>query len=177
MIKRELAKDPKLAEENWSRFLPKFAKRKQKPEAEEGAPAELDGAQRESEFGKSKKPKKPIIQKKPYTPFPPPQPQSKVRRTLSFDVRLTARQIDMQLESGEYFLKPREQKQRKEDAKAAKVRRWFHFPGMWADDDAQETLATNQRKAARAAMFDAPAEETAPAEKRKKKRKPAPVED
>ncbi|BDA40506.1 KRR1 small subunit processome component [Coccomyxa sp. Obi] len=49
MIKRELAKDPALKEENWERFLPKFKK-------------------------KNVKRKKPvIIKKKDYTPFPPPQ--------------------------------------------------------------------------------------------------------
>lgn len=55
MIKRELAKDPALAEENWERFLPKFKKK---------------NVQR-------KKPKK-IKEKKDYTPFPPPQQPSKV---------------------------------------------------------------------------------------------------
>lgn len=65
MIKRELAKDPNLATENWDRFLPKFQK-------------------------KNVKRKKAVIVKKPdYTPFPPPQQPSKV---------------DLQLESGEYFL-------------------------------------------------------------------------
>ncbi|GAB0089255.1 KRR1 small subunit processome component [Sergentomyia squamirostris] len=75
MIKRELAKDPKLKDEDWTRFLPKFksknVKRKQL---------------------KTKKPKK------EYTPFPPPQPESK---------------IDKQLASGEYFLKEDQKRARK----------------------------------------------------------------
>ncbi|RKP13464.1 KRR1 small subunit processome component [Piptocephalis cylindrospora] len=81
MIKRELAKDEKLAQENWDRFLPKFKKRNvksKKPKA--GVDAE----------GKKKK-------KKEYTPFPPAQQPSK---------------IDLQLESGEYFLKPEEKASR-----------------------------------------------------------------
>ena len=65
MMKRELAKDPALANEDWSRFLPKFA----------------------SKNVPTKKPLK-IREKKPYTPFPPPQPPSK---------------IDLQIASGEYF--------------------------------------------------------------------------
>ncbi|KAI8470460.1 MAG: hypothetical protein J3K34DRAFT_521360 [Monoraphidium minutum] len=66
MIKRELAKDPAMAEENWDRFLPKFKKKnvpRRKPRV--------------------------VRDKKPYTPFPPPQAPSKV---------------DLALESGEYFL-------------------------------------------------------------------------
>lgn len=55
MIKRELAKDPALANENWDRFLPKFKKKNVK----------------------RRKPAK-IRQKKDYTPFPPPQQPSKV---------------------------------------------------------------------------------------------------
>lgn len=60
MIKRELAKDPALKEENWERFLPKFKK-------------------------KNVKRKKPVIQskKKDYTPFPPPQQPRKVHHTLA----------------------------------------------------------------------------------------------
>lgn len=74
MIKRELAKDPNLATENWERFLPKFQK-------------------------KNVKRKKPVIVKKPeYTPFPPPQQPSKV---------------DLQLESGEYFLSQSQKNARK----------------------------------------------------------------
>jgi hypothetical protein len=50
MIKRELAKDPQLATENWDRFLPKFKKNNVK-----------------------KKAAKPKREKKEYTPFPPAQ--------------------------------------------------------------------------------------------------------
>lgn len=67
MIKRELKKDPKLANESWDRFLPKFTG---------------------NNVSKPKPKKK--KDKKPYTPFPPAQPESKV---------------DQQLKSGEYFLK------------------------------------------------------------------------
>ena len=58
MIKRELAKDPALKEENWERFLPRFKK-------------------------KNVRRKKPafVAKKKDYTPFPPPQQPSKVRAT------------------------------------------------------------------------------------------------
>lgn len=70
MIKRELAKDPKLVGENWDRFLPQFKKR---------------NVQR-------KTPKK-VSKKKEYTPFPPPQPLSK---------------LDKEIESGEYFLKKKD---------------------------------------------------------------------
>lgn len=97
MIKRELAKDPKLAEENWERFLPKFKKQNQKKKAAAVVPGEEGGEKNES--------KKPKIKPKTYTPFPPPQQPSK---------------IDLQLESGEYFLKPRQKKQAAEVEKLAK---------------------------------------------------------
>lgn len=76
MIKRELAKDDRLKNESWDRFLPKFRK-----------------------VNKAKASKKPSAgeKKKEYTPFPPTQ---------------TPRKEDLQMESGEYFLKP-EQKEAK----------------------------------------------------------------
>ena len=55
MIKRELMKDPALAKENWERFLPKFHKT--------NVPRRKPAKRKE---------------KKDYTPFPPPQPESKV---------------------------------------------------------------------------------------------------
>ena len=58
MIKRELAKDPELANENWERFLPHFKRRT---------------------LSKRRKPFKVTDKsKKPYTPFPPPQERSKL---------------------------------------------------------------------------------------------------
>ncbi|KAF4518022.1 hypothetical protein B566_EDAN009255 [Ephemera danica] len=91
MIKRELAKDPKLKNESWERFLPQVHSKN---------------------ISKRKQPMK-KKQKKPYTPFPPPQTESK---------------IDKQLASGEYFLnetqKRAKQKKERDDkhAEAAKAR-------------------------------------------------------
>ncbi|KAK4240365.1 hypothetical protein C8A03DRAFT_13280 [Achaetomium macrosporum] len=83
MIKRELAKDPALAHEDWSRYLPNFKKRT---------------------LSKRRKPFKVTDKsKKPYTPFPPAPEKSKV---------------DMQIESGEYFLS-KEAKQRSAEAERA----------------------------------------------------------
>lgn len=81
MIKRELAKDPKLATESWDRFLPNFKKRTL--------------SKRRVPFKVTDK------TKKTYTPFPPAQEKSKV---------------DLQIESGEYFLsKHAQERARKEE--------------------------------------------------------------
>ena len=76
MIKRELMKDPDLKHENWERFLPKFEHKN---------------------LSKRKQPLKKKV-KKPYTPFPPPMPESK---------------MDKELASGEYFLKSKEKRRKK----------------------------------------------------------------
>ncbi|KAJ1999776.1 ribosomal RNA assembly protein krr1 [Coemansia thaxteri] len=78
MIRKELAKDPKLANESWDRFLPRFKKRNVK----------------QKKLAVTKKRKKEL--------FPPAPMPSK---------------IDMQLESGEYFLKPDEKRARDEERK------------------------------------------------------------
>lgn len=62
MIKRELAKDPKLKNENWERFLPKYVNK--------------------SVNQSKKQPKKKKI-KKDYTPFPPPQLERKVDKLMA----------------------------------------------------------------------------------------------
>merc|ERR1711939_728457 len=83
MIKRELAKDPKLADQDWSRFLPKFGKRKaaKRTTAATGANS--------IEAGPSS-----------YTTAPVAPAQ-------------TPRKIDLEMASGEYFLKPSEKRAKK----------------------------------------------------------------
>ncbi|GLC54777.1 Ribosomal RNA assembly protein mis3 [Pleodorina starrii] len=89
MIKRELAKDPALATENWDRFLPKFKKKNVKRKKPEAAAADKAAAE---------------DKKKVYTPFPPPMPPSK---------------LDLALESGEYFLSEEQKRERATAAKDA----------------------------------------------------------
>lgn len=91
MIKRELAKDPKLANENWDRFLPKFKKK---------------NVQR----------KKPKVQKakKEYTPFPPPQQPSKIDLMIeSGEYFLTDSQKQAKVEAA----KQQRQEERTQEAK------------------------------------------------------------
>ena len=75
MIKRELAKDPELAAENWDRFLPHFKKRNVKKRR--AAPDAPDA---------------PDKSKKPYTPFPPPQEMSKVDKQIESGEYFLSRQ-------------------------------------------------------------------------------------
>ncbi|XP_072511508.1 KRR1 small subunit processome component homolog [Notamacropus eugenii] len=83
MIKRELSKDTELRSQNWERFLPQF---------------------KHKNLNKRKEPKKKTV-KKEYTPFPPPQPESR---------------IDKELASGEYFLKESQKKQQRMEQIKAK---------------------------------------------------------
>jgi ribosomal RNA assembly protein len=122
MIRRELAKDPKLAGESWDRFLPRTSghaqprdhtdlpefQKKHLKTSEKTAKKNEKLAGRQSDFNPNSIPvhqqsqaqasssapvPAPAPKKKSYTPFPPPQQPSK---------------LDMQLASGEYFLKPQD---------------------------------------------------------------------
>ncbi|SPO26713.1 probable KRR1 - required for 40S ribosome biogenesis [Ustilago trichophora] len=140
MIKRELAKDPKLAEENWDRFLPKFKKQNQKkPKSTSATVAStVTGANATPVAGDA--PSKTTKKNKPktYTPFPPPQQPSK---------------IDLQLESGEYFLKPRQKKQAEEQKKLVK-----------------QQEHKEKRELERQKMFIPPTEDLSSTKKEKRKR-------
>ncbi|TIB29482.1 hypothetical protein E3P86_03671 [Wallemia ichthyophaga] len=112
MIKRQLAQDPNLVEENWSRFLPQFKKRNQKTSEKTAAKnrridhraeargVDADTLRHEDDDKLRQKEHINADKQKVYTPFPPPQ---------------QPRKIDLQIESGEYFLKPYEKKRKEKD--------------------------------------------------------------
>ncbi|XP_005095828.1 KRR1 small subunit processome component homolog [Aplysia californica] len=83
MEKHDLAKNPDMKNQNWAPYLPQY---------------------KSKNISKRKQPLKKKT-KKTYTPFPPPQPESKV---------------DKELATGEYFLKEEERQQRKTELKKQK---------------------------------------------------------
>lgn len=143
MIKRELAKDPQLVNESWDRFLPKFRRHHLKTSEKTARKNEKIQEKNEARKtagldpvgpGKNAQPAK-----KMYTPFPPAQ---------------LPRKVDIQLETGEYFLQTHE----KEEREARKRK------------DKQEQV-TEERRAKRAEAFVAPVEEAAPTVEEKRKRR------
>ncbi|KAF9448400.1 hypothetical protein P691DRAFT_669534 [Macrolepiota fuliginosa MF-IS2] len=182
MIRRELAKDPKLANESWDRFLPNFrrrhlktsektAKKNEKIQAKAeartaaGLTADVDQAKKEMKKEKEKK--------KVYTPFPPAQ---------------QPRKIDLQLESGEYFLKAhekeareverRKQKQLEATAKRKEERaEAFVAPVEKAAPTVEERLKKKKRTAAESGVDQEQGEETGKRKKKKKKRERQEEED
>lgn len=91
MIRKELEKDPKLKDEPWDRFLPKF---KTKNARRKRVPAK-DAAKSEDKAARG------------YTPFPPAD-------------HIKPSKMDLAIESGEYFLNERQRKQRKDAEKAGR---------------------------------------------------------
>lgn len=143
MIRRELAKDPKLATESWDRFLPKFRKQHLKTSEKTIKKNEKVAAKEEARkavgLDASSSDKKEKLAKKVYTPFPPPQ---------------QPRKVDLQLESGEYFLKAHEREAREIQQRKQK-----------------QAEATLKRKAERADVYVAPQEDAAPTVEEKRKRR------
>ena len=114
MIKRELAKDPALVNESWDRFLPKFRRRHLKTSEKTAKKNEKLKEKNDARKAAGLEPIDPQNAKpakKVYTPFPPAQ---------------QPRKVDLQLESGEYFLKNSEKEAR--EAKRRKEKVCWHFP-------------------------------------------------
>ena len=89
MIRRELAKDPKLATESWDRFLPQFRKRHLKTSEKTAKKNEKIAQKVEArkaaglETTVEEMMRKEATKKKVYTPFPPAQLPRKVRAPCS----------------------------------------------------------------------------------------------
>ncbi|KAG8983229.1 hypothetical protein FRB90_006214 [Tulasnella sp. 427] len=172
MIRRELAKDPKLAGASWDRFLPKYKKRNlttaertARKRAKEVKHAGEDGEDN-ADAGLSKGKKL----KKPYTPFPPP---------------IQPRKVDIEMETGEYWLKPQVKKAKEEkdklrkqlDTKAqrkAEKEKVYEAPVEVAEDTAEERVRkrkAGQRDRLQGSEDDADSAERSKEKKRKKKKR------
>lgn len=168
MIRRELAKDPKLATESWDRFLPQFRKRHLKTSEKTAKKNEkLEGkkeAWKAAGMGAEEIAKKEKPAKKVYTPFPPAQ---------------QPRKVDLQLESGEYFLKATEreaqetEKRKQKQAETTEKRRAERAEAFIAPvEKAEQTVEEKKRHRKRTAMeLEMDAEEPDGVEKSKKKKK------
>ena len=183
MIRRELAKDPKLVTESWDRFLPQFRKRHlktsektakknekivQKVEARKAAG--LDTTVEELT-------RKEAMKKKVYTPFPPAQLPRKVRSLvfvwLFLALLLLFRSIcnwNQENISSKLQIKRRERSRGENERYVRTVGLSWHlltFP--------QQADATEKRRVERAEAFVAPVEIAAPTveEKRRHRKRTA----
>jgi hypothetical protein len=80
MIRRELAKDPKLANESWDRFLPQFRKKHLKTSEKTAKKNERLEQKSEARKAAGLEPLPSQPKKKVYTPFPPAQQPRKVKQ-------------------------------------------------------------------------------------------------
>ena len=117
MIKRELAKNPELANENWDRFLPHFKKHNVK---------------------RKKSSKKEDKKKKEYTPFPPEQQLRKEDyQMMSGEYFLSEKEKEKGKE-----MKKRDAKQQKKQEKIQAKLKQFEAP----DEDEEKAVATTASK-------------------------------
>ncbi|KAK1220248.1 ribosomal RNA assembly protein krr1 [Marasmius sp. AFHP31] len=166
MIRRELAKDPKLATESWDRFLPQFRKRHLKTSEKTAKKNERLEARNTARQVAGLEPATSQPVKKVYTPFPPAQQPRKAsilcitaseRRWL---IQYSPSQVDLQLESGEYFLKKHEKEARESEKRRQK-----------------QTENVEKKRAERGQAFVAPVEERDLTVEEKRQRKRKAVED
>lgn len=121
MIKKELAKDPVLKDENWDRFLPKFKKKNMKKNKKSSAAAREKKA-------------------KEYTPFPPlPQP-SKV------DLMLESGEYFMKEDDRKARKKEASREKRERIEEEKKLEKEKEFIPPTEDDDTEKPGRGRQRK-------------------------------
>lgn len=131
MITKELAKDPALANEDWSRFLPQFSK------------------------NNVKRKKAPTKKKKEYTPFPPAQTPSKIDKQLDSGEYFASqrerkdRQLREKVEASQAKSKAK-RKAREEEALLVPVKRnkssSNHYEGAPVEERIKEKFAKKGKK-------------------------------
>ncbi|RDA83735.1 hypothetical protein CP532_3662 [Ophiocordyceps camponoti-leonardi (nom. inval.)] len=99
MIKRELAKDPELASENWDRFLPNF---RRKTLSKRRVPHKVSDKS-----------------KKTYTPFPPPPEKSKIDKQIESGEYFLSKEAKDRAAQKERKEKQKERKQEREKEREA----------------------------------------------------------
>jgi ribosomal RNA assembly protein len=183
MIKRELAKDPKLANESWDRFLPKFRRKHLKTSektARKNEWLEAKNVERSAAGLEPIKTAKP--QKKSYTPFPPPQLPRKVRVYCCHAPQEISMWLPCVMCVGRRStcnwnrVNTSSSPQRGSGARSASGNKRCVSQiqsSLWNPPVtfAQQTEATAKRRAERAEAFVAPAEAAAPTVEDKRKRK------
>jgi ribosomal RNA assembly protein len=121
MIKRELAKDPELADQSWDRFLPNFKRR--------------NLSRRHKPFKVTDK------AKKTYTPFPPPQEKSKV------DIQMETGEYFLNKQAKQRAERERREEQQREKSEEKKKERLKDFvPPEEMSVDTKEKKEKKEKK-------------------------------
>lgn len=149
MIKRELAKDPALANEDWSRFLPKFKKKN------------------------LSKRRKPLVvhEKKAYTPFPPAPVPSKV------DLQQASGEYFLNESQREEQRKEEKKRAAKIKSEEKKKAREAEFVPPTEEDAMPSSKDSKKRKSSVAFAEDAENQESKESKKKSSKRKHSESDD